>query len=227
MTEDTLADQAYRAIKRRILTGELSARIVLTERILAEQSDISRTPLRAAIQRLEKEGVIARLSNGTLTVREVTLEQLMEISEVRRILEGAAAAEAARRADGGLHPALAAARQAMRGYAGAQDAAFDAFWEEDEAFHRAVAVAAGFALLPELLRELRETARRCTISRTQDLFAEQAAEHLAVIDAIEAGDPARARTAMEAHFDNVRQRFLARLMRRPGAPPDERGQPNM
>ncbi len=215
MTDDTLADHAYRAIKQRILRGEIPAGLALRERALAEQSEISRTPLRAAIQRLEKEGVIARLSNGTLMVREVTLEQLMEIAEVRRILEGTAAAMAARRAArGGLAPALVEARAAMRRYVADSDVAFDAFWTDDDAFHRAVAVAAGFELLPDMLRELRETARRCTISRTHDRFGEQAAEHIAVIDAIEAGDPAAAQRAMETHFDSVRQRFLNWLMRR-------------
>jgi DNA-binding GntR family transcriptional regulator len=64
-----------------------------------------------------------------------------------------------------------------------------------------------------MLREMRSIARRCTITRTHDRFAEQAAEHIAVIDAIEARDPAAATAAMEAHFDSVRNRFLRWLAR--------------
>lgn len=215
MSDESLTDQAYRTLKQRILKGELGALDTLTERSLADQSGISRTPLRGALSRLEKEGVIARLPNGALLIREVTLEQLLEIAQVRRILEGAAAARAAELArEGGLTPELVAARAVMRAYAEGLDTAFDTFWIEDDAFHCAVAQAAGFALLPGMLTELRETARRCTISRTHDRFAEQAAEHVAVIDAIEAGDAPTARAAMEAHFDSVRQRFLEWLMRR-------------
>jgi DNA-binding GntR family transcriptional regulator len=215
MSDDTLADQAYRTLKQRILKGELGALDTLTERTLAEQSGISRTPLRGAISRLEKEGVLSRLQNGTLMIREVTLEQLLEIAATRRILEGTAAARAAERAgEQGLDDALRIAREGMRRYVDGDDVAFDDFWVEDDIFHRAVAQAAGFSLLPDLLDEMRQTARRCTISRTHDRFAQQAAEHIAVIDAIEAADPAAAQQAMEMHFDSVKLRFLEWLMQR-------------
>ncbi len=215
MSDDTLTDQVYRSLKQRILKGELRSADTLTERGLAEKSGISRTPLRGALSRLEQEGVISRLQNGTLIVREVTLEQLLEIAEVRRILEGEAVARAAKAASTmGLDPALAASRDVMRRHAADCDTAFDEFWGDDDAFHGAVAQAAGFELLPRMLIELRETARRCTISRTHDRFAEQATEHIAVIDAIEAGDPQAARAAMDAHFHSVRQRFLEWLTRR-------------
>ncbi|MFT4011855.1 MAG: GntR family transcriptional regulator [Paracoccus sp. (in: a-proteobacteria)] len=215
MSDETLAEQSYRSLKQRILRGEFAAEDTLTERRLAEQSGISRTPLRGAISQLEKEGVLVRLQNGTLMVREVTLEQLMEIAEVRRILEGTAAARAAEAAaQEGLPPALAVCRQVMRAYVDGADTAFDDFWQDDEAFHLAVARAAGFALLPDMIAEMRQTARRCTISRTHDRYAEQASEHVAVIDAIEAGDPAAAQAAMERHFDSVRMRFMQWLVRR-------------
>lgn len=215
MNDDTLTEHAYRSLKQRILVGELSAVDNLTERSLAEQCGISRTPLRGAISRLEAEGVISRLQNGTLMIREVTLEQLLEISEVRRLLEGTAAARAAERAAiTGLPPVLAEMRAVMQRHADGSETAFDAFWIEDDQFHRAVAEAAGFAILPGMLADMRETARRCTISRRHDGFAQQAIEHIAVIDAIEAADPAAARAAMEAHFISVRKRFLDWLTRR-------------
>jgi DNA-binding GntR family transcriptional regulator len=209
--KETLAQQVYREIKQRILHGEISAGDDLTERALAGEAGISRTPLRSAVSRLEKEGVIVRLANGTLIVRDVTVEQLLEIVQVRRLLEGAAAARAA---ENGMTAELEEARRSMRAYSEGKDIAFDRFWIDDEAFHLAVASAAGLSLLPAMLAEMRETARRCTITRTHDRFAEQAREHLAVIDAIAAADPAGARAAMETHFDSVRTRFLEWLARR-------------
>ena len=65
----------------------ISSGDMLTERSLALDSGISRTPLRAAISRLEKEDVIWRLPNGALMVRQVTVEQLLEIVQLRRLLE--------------------------------------------------------------------------------------------------------------------------------------------
>ncbi|NTF64185.1 GntR family transcriptional regulator [Rhizobium rhizogenes] len=209
--KETLAQQAYRDVKQRILAGTLPAGDVLTERALAQESGISRTPLRAAISRLEKEGVISRLTNGALMVRPVTVEQLLEIVQIRRLLEGAAAARAAGRP---MTPALEQSREAMRAYAQGGDVAFDQFWLDDDVFHLAVAEAAGLSLLPAMITEMRGIARRCTITRTHDRFDQQAREHLDTIEAIEAQDGERACAAMQAHFDSVRSRFLGWLDRR-------------
>lgn len=214
MEKETLADRIYRDIKSRILEGRIGAQEQLSENQLAAEAGASRTPLRVALSRLEQEGVISRLANGTLMVRPVTVEQLLHIVQLRRLLEGAAAARAAElAATGGLHPALAALKPVMQAYADGAATAFDEFWQHDDAFHDAVAEAAGLVLWPDMLAVLRETARRCTITRTHDRFTEQAREHLAVVDAIDAGDSDRARSAMEEHFSSVRTRFLDWLAR--------------
>jgi DNA-binding GntR family transcriptional regulator len=208
--KETLAQQVYRDLKQRILEGQFAAGEMLTERTLAVESGISRTPLRAAISRLAKEDVISRLPNGALMVRPVTVEQLLEIVQIRRLLEGAAAARAASRP---LTSDLEQSRTKMRAYAEGGDIEFDHFWLDDDAFHLAVAAAAGLPLLATMLTEMRGIARRCTITRTHDRFSQQALEHIAVIDAIDAGNEEAARAAMEAHFDSVRARFLGWLAR--------------
>lgn len=207
---ETLAQRAYRQIKRDILEGVVPPETVLSERVLAAQSGISRTPLRSALSRLEREGVINRLGNGALLVRSVSVEHLLEIVALRQALESAAAERAA---GFGPTPELAAQAQAMRAYAEGRSTAFDAFWQLDDAFHEAVARAARLEILPGILAEQRAIARRCTITRTHDRFDDQAREHLAVIEAIAAGDGPAARAAMSAHFDNVRARFLGWLGR--------------
>lgn len=202
---ETLSQQAYQSLKRMILDGVYTGEDVLSERILAEACGVSRSPLRAAVARLESEGVIARLPNGALTIRTVTVIQLLEIVQLRRMLEGLAAERAA---GFGCGERLAASRDQMRGLLDRTDVPFDDFWRSDTEFHHAVAETGRLALLPGILDELRTVARRCTIVRTRDTFVRQAREHLAVIDRIEARDPAGARAAMESHFDNTRARFL-------------------
>jgi DNA-binding GntR family transcriptional regulator len=208
--KETLAQQFYRDLKQRILEGRYLSEEMLTERTLAQEFGISRTPLRAAISRLEKENVISRLPNGALIVRTVTVEQLLEIVQVRRLLEGAAAAKAATLP---LSPKLVECRARMRAYAEGGDIAFDNFWLDDDVFHLAVAEAAELPLLATMLTEMRSIARRCTITRTHDRFDQQAREHIAVVDAIEAGNSQAAQAAMELHFDSVRARFLGWLAR--------------
>ena len=212
--KDTLAGRIYHDIKRRILEGTIATGESLSETQLAADAGASRTPLRVALARLEQEGVITRLANGTLAVQPVTVEQLLNIVQLRRLLEGAAAGRAAELLrDNGLTPALMAARGVMQAYADGAATAFDEFWRHDDDFHMAVAHAAGLTLWPAMLAELRETARRCTITRTHDRFTDQAREHLAVILAIESGEADTARAAMEAHFVSVRTRFLEWLSR--------------
>ncbi|WP_378942537.1 GntR family transcriptional regulator [Mesorhizobium sp. ANAO-SY3R2] len=210
MSSETLAQAAYRRIKQDILQGRVKPDTVLSERELAEQQGISRTPLRSALSRLERERVISRLDNGVLLVRSVSVEQLIEIVQLRQMIESAAAARAA---DFGLTAELAEIREIMAAYANGRNVAFDDFWAEDDKFHLAVARAARLELLPAILAEQRAIARRCTITRTHDRFADQAREHIAVIDAIAAGDGAAARAAMSLHFENVRSRFLGWLSR--------------
>lgn len=210
MSSETLAQAAYRQIKQDILQGRIPPDSVVSERELAEQQGISRTPLRSALSRLERERVISRLENGVLLVRSVSVEQLMEIVQLRQALESAAAARAAGL---GSTPELAELREVMASYANGRNIAFDDFWAEDNRFHIAVAHAARLEILPAILAEQRAIARRCTITRTHDRFADQAREHIAVIDAIAAGDGEAARTAMSLHFENVRARFLDWLSR--------------
>lgn len=209
--KETLAQQFYRDLKQRILEGRFPSDEMLTERTLAVEFGISRTPLRAAISRLEKENVISRLPNGALMVRPVTVEQLLEIVQIRRLLEGAAAARAA--STSALTPELVECRTRMHAYAEGGDIAFDNFWLDDDVFHLAVAKAAELPLLAAMLTEMRSIARRCTITRTHDRFDQQAREHIAVVDAIEAGNAEAAQAAMEMHFDSVRARFLGWLAR--------------
>ncbi|TKT69597.1 GntR family transcriptional regulator [Aquamicrobium sp. LC103] len=210
MTSETLAQMAYRRIKQDILEGRIPPDTIVSERELAEKLGISRTPLRSALSRLERENVIGRLDNGVLLVRSVSVEQLIEIVQLRQMLESAAAARAAAF---GLTPELERLREVMAAYADGLNVAFDDFWKEDDLFHVAVAQAARLDILPGILAEQRAIARRCTITRTHDRFADQAREHIAVIDAIARGDAEAARDAMSCHFDNVRHRFLNWLSR--------------
>ena len=205
-----LSQHAYQHLKRRILNGDIPADTILSERTLAESAGLSRTPLRSAITRLEREGVVGRMSNGALMVRSVSVDHLLEIVALRQILEGTAAARAA---GFGPTPALLQVRQESLAALQGPCQSFDEFWDMDSRFHDAVAEASRLAALPAILSGQRAIARRCTITRQHDHFDAQLHEHLAVIDAIAARDPDAARAAMAVHFAHVKSRFLAWLGR--------------
>jgi len=94
-----LREQVYVAIKSAIIGGEFDPGRRLIEEKLAADMKTSRTPVREAIQKLEKEGLIYRLPRGGFAVKGVTEEEVEEVFGLRGILEGYAGFLATERMD--------------------------------------------------------------------------------------------------------------------------------
>ncbi|MBX0314647.1 GntR family transcriptional regulator [Planococcus glaciei] len=88
-------DFVYMELKKLIISGELEPSQQINEKALAEQLDISRTPIREALHRIELEELIVRMPNGRIKVAPVSVEEAKEIFTVRSLLEGVVAKEAA------------------------------------------------------------------------------------------------------------------------------------
>lgn len=86
LNEKNKHDQAYQKIKQWILSGELPAESVLVERHLSEALQLSRTPVRSALQQLTKEGFLINTA-GRLWVPRVQIEDVLEIFEIRQVLD--------------------------------------------------------------------------------------------------------------------------------------------
>ncbi len=94
----SLADRCYTSLRRAIVGGELRAGERLTERGLATRLNVSATPIREAIKRLELEGLIERPSPRTLVVATMTVASMNQVIEARAVVRGALARLAARHA---------------------------------------------------------------------------------------------------------------------------------
>lgn len=201
----SLTEQAYQYVRSLILAQELQPGEVFTERALADQLNASRTPMRAAINRLVGEGLVERLSNGTIVIKQVAIEELMDILIIRRLLEGEAAAQAAQRhAPNSVDTILGKSRDVAKH----PEMDLEPFWKYDDEFHDFVAKASGRPILQQHVQNIRQRARMCHVVRMEKNFEEQALEHIAVLEAIAAGDAAGARRAMERHVDGVKDRFV-------------------
>lgn len=88
------ADFAYQELKRKIIELEYPPMLKLTEDRLSRTLEISRTPLRQALYRLEAERLIVKQANGRIYVAPVTAAEAEEIFKVREVLEGLIAREA-------------------------------------------------------------------------------------------------------------------------------------
>lgn len=82
-----LKDKAYSEIKQRILDGEYSPGTFLAERRLAEKLDMSKTPIRSAIERLEAEGFVSVSPRQGIVVREASVHETLDVFDIRIALE--------------------------------------------------------------------------------------------------------------------------------------------
>ncbi|MCX5798490.1 MAG: GntR family transcriptional regulator, partial [Proteobacteria bacterium] len=83
-----LREQVYKSLKASMLNGVLPPNKRLIEERLAEEMGTSRTPVREAIQKLEKEGLIHKLPKGGFAVSTITDEDIEEVFGIRSVLEG-------------------------------------------------------------------------------------------------------------------------------------------
>lgn len=83
----TAKEFAYTEIKKQIIEGMLEPDVAIIEETLANNLDISRTPLREALQRLEQEDLVTRQNNGRLKVAPLSIQEVKELFGVRAKLE--------------------------------------------------------------------------------------------------------------------------------------------
>jgi DNA-binding GntR family transcriptional regulator len=98
MAETTLKETAYLKLRAMILNGELNPGDFLTERMLVEQLEMSRTPIRAALERLDVEGLANYTPNKGLVVAELSLGKAVDIYDFRMAMESYVVRKLANRA---------------------------------------------------------------------------------------------------------------------------------
>src|SRR5450755_328803 len=96
--DGTLTDRAYRELEEMIVTLQLSPGTVLSEQALAVRLKIGRTPIREALQRLARDGLVVIMPRRGIMVSEINLRLQLRLLEVRRELERLTAKLAAERA---------------------------------------------------------------------------------------------------------------------------------
>jgi DNA-binding GntR family transcriptional regulator len=187
----TVRSRAASELRDRVLTGRLRAGTRLDLDQVAAEFGTSRTPVREALLELSYEGLVAVTPRSGITVLGITPEDAVDNFAVLAALSGKAAEWATARV---TDAQLAELRRLADDVVGAADIV-----EANRRFHRALNVASGS---PRLLTFLRQAVRVVPASYFT-LFPEQEErareEHAALLDAIERGDSAAARSLAEAH----------------------------
>jgi DNA-binding GntR family transcriptional regulator len=183
-----------------ILSGRLGPGDRLVETRIAQQYGVSQAPVREALRDLEMFGFIVSAPFRGAIVRQISVEDLVQIYPIRAVLEGLAAHEAATRIDAAGIRRLENLLLTMRNAAARGDnrAAVDA----DFAFHLAIVEASGNWLLKQTWERMRlATTTFLTVSKSHHSLTEIAERHTPVLEALRARDPKAAEAAMRRHIE--------------------------
>jgi DNA-binding GntR family transcriptional regulator len=205
-----LRDNIYDALRGAILTCDLLPGQELREQDLAKQYDVSRSPVREALLRLEGERLVTVLPRQGYVVNPVSLADARDLFGLRLVLEPACAAAAAEAASAAELRAL----DRFRSLDG-DDADFIA---ENHAFHTTLARLSGNArmaavtidLVEQSDRLIRLSVRGVLGNSTQQLVD----EHAGIVAALQARDGRGAQKLARAHVRNAQDRVLGALRRR-------------
>lgn len=201
----SLGDRAYDALLDRMLSQELPPGSVLQERVLGDSLRISRTPIREALARLEAEGFVTRHAGRLLIVRQIPVQELMQIFHVRRMLEVEAIGLATHRITDAMLQQL---RELFETQMNGPIPDGGNHWDADDLLHGSIADASGNVVLTEMVRGLRRKTRMFSLKRMPDRFLPGSAEHLAIIECLQRRDEIAARRAMELHLENSKLSIL-------------------
>ncbi|AWB10554.1 MAG TPA: GntR family transcriptional regulator [Thermodesulfobium narugense] len=198
-----LSDEAYEKLKKHIFLGKIKVGELETERGLAERFNISRTPIREAILKLEKEGLVTVIPREGILIGSLNRFDLKEIFEIRRLLESFSAEKLARvKSDidfSKLEKIIINARKRIskKNYVG--------FVDLDREFHSTIAELTKNRYVVRFLEDIRDVMSLSGIKAlTKSWNYEQVLqEHAEILDAIKKKDPSSAKKAMDKHLLNT------------------------
>jgi GntR family transcriptional regulator, vanillate catabolism transcriptional regulator len=224
-SEGSQAVKAQLRLRELILAGDLAAGSRIAELAIVDRLGVSRTPIRAALMRLEQEGLLQALPGGGYAVRTFSERDASDAIELRGTMEGLAARLAAER---GASPAvLAQARQCVEqidvvlAKPRLNDAAFGRYVELNRRFHALLAEMAGSAAIARELERVTNlpfaspsafVVVQANTEHSRDMLVVAQDQHREVLDAIENREGARAEAIMREH-SRIAQRNLREAVR--------------
>jgi DNA-binding GntR family transcriptional regulator len=190
-------------LRAAILRGEYAPRQRLIETELVEQYETSRFVLRNALTRLANEGLVELQPNRGARVREISVEEAIEITEIRRAVEGLVAARAAERITDDEIAEIRALGEEMT--TAVERADMLRYSELNAQLHGKVRSIARHSSATRMIEQLngQMVRHQFRLSLVPGRPSVSLPEHLAIIEAVCARDPQKAEGAMRAHLTSV------------------------
>jgi DNA-binding GntR family transcriptional regulator len=204
-----LGNIVYESLKESILNGSLKPGEKLMESRIAEDLGVSRTPVREAIRKLEKEKYVKMIPRKGAYVEDLTMEDILEVLEIRIVLEGLASKLAARNISDDMKLKI------QRNIENFDNASSELDRKElislDEKFHHIIYQSSGNKKLNEIVRELQDQFQRFRLSYFSELsnYMKLANSHNKLYEAIISGDEVAAEKYAKEHIEEIRDNIIS------------------
>ncbi|MDG4829363.1 GntR family transcriptional regulator [Solwaraspora sp. WMMD1047] len=200
----SLRADVTRALRTAIITGRLRPGQVYSAPKLAERFGVSATPVREAMLELVKDGLLETLPNKGFRIAFVSDREMDDIARVRCLLEAPTIGEVARHGDLDRVRRLRSVAETIVAAATAGDLA--GYLQADLDFHLGLLAVLDNRRLVEIVRDLRARTRLYGLTRLAETgrLTASAAEHLELLDLIEARDAVAAEALMRRHIGHTR-----------------------
>ncbi len=207
----SLRQEVADALRAAVIAGQMRPGVIYSVPMLAEQFGVSATPVREAMLDLAKEGLVEPVRNKGFRVTVPTDKELDDITQLRELIEVPTVTELATRAEPAALEALRPLAESIVLSANAGD--LISYVENDRHFHLSLLALAGNDQLVEIVRDLRARTRLYGLEQlvAQRRLTASAVEHLELLDALLARDPALTREIIARHIAHVRGIWAARL----------------
>lgn len=196
----SMADLAYEKLRDRLVVLDIRPGEPVNDDALAREFGIGRTPVREAFKRLEADRLLVAYPRRGTFAATVDMTDLGHISEIRKALEPVAAADAARRAGPEARAEMEALARTVAGL-DAADLTQRELMKHDVEVHRSIYRHSQNPYLQDVLVRHDNLATRiwCLVLDRLPTFAGHVGEHVALLEAIVAGDADRAATLAHDH----------------------------
>ncbi len=204
-------DTAYEWLLAEITGFRIRSGAPLSENRIASQLGISRTPVREALQRLEKEGLVKRTDNARFTVSQLTIQEVNDACDLLEVLDTYVCRKASSKLTQDDIELLKASVAEMQRSAAADDR--NSWSAADLAFHRTVNTIANNQLVADTVKETRRRIQRFWMraASLQSRLEACSQEHLVLANAIIAQDYDAIEPAVKEHIGHMRHRMLEML----------------
>jgi DNA-binding GntR family transcriptional regulator len=200
-------NRIYKELRRSIIMGHCKPGSRLIIKDIARRYNTSVTPVRDALQMLGQEGLVTIKPRSGYFVTALTLKQLRDLLDMRRILETAAIEKAVLRITA---EQLEELRNIHAGYTGEDDASYERYTLENRKFHYLIAIASGNLVLADEVKKLHDRLARFMV--VQKIGERQIRMHNRIIEALEEHDIEKARQAVADEVNPSQEAILDTVM---------------